>query len=67
MSKNGEWKSGNIPICLKRCVNRGELCKDCIMRSGKPTNFKAYFYDEIKEIDKILNKANEQEDGKNVQ
>jgi hypothetical protein len=54
----GNW---NINTCLKRCTNRGELCNECIRFS----NFKAYFFDEIKEIDKLLDETNQQED-KNV-
>jgi len=55
----GNW---HIGACLKRCANRGDLCKECIRFS----KFEAYFYDTCAELDKILKETNEQEE-KDVQ
>ena len=52
----GNW---NIGICLRMdCVNRNFECKNCIKFSRYDNK---YFYDRCKEIDKILDETNKDE------
>jgi hypothetical protein len=29
MTANGAWTTGNIPVCLRPCKNKGKKCDKC--------------------------------------